>query len=311
MAPVVPVASTLPVAGQRTLSTPLASLTEKWPEALQQEIAQWNLSNAQVALPFDTVMSALKRGRVTFTWRNLRSWIRPAPPVAISVHDNTELELPLNVIAPLFLDQQVPPVQATSRLTVDKSIPNLFFGFPSPEMEAPATAPATESVPTPTRLAAQPTEAKLPQTNYYTWNDNGDTPHTEANEYKRPQAPATDFSSRYATPKEIVARAMTMDGVVGALVALPDGLMVASQLPANLNADTVAAFLPQIFDRVAHCTQQLRMGALNNLKFTVGNVPWLIFRVNAVCFAAFGRAGESLPTAQLASLAGELDRKKQ
>ena len=52
------------------------------------------------------------------------------------------------------------------------------------------------------------------------------------------------------------------------------------------------------------------MGELNNLHFTVGNVPWKIFRVNAIFFAAFGRAGQPLPTAQLAALAGELDRKK-
>jgi hypothetical protein len=53
------------------------------------------------------------------------------------------------------------------------------------------------------------------------------------------------------------------------------------------------------------------MGALNNINFTVGNVPWKIFRVNAVYFAAFGRSGEQLPSAQLAQLAAELDRKKQ
>jgi hypothetical protein len=52
------------------------------------------------------------------------------------------------------------------------------------------------------------------------------------------------------------------------------------------------------------------MGVLNNLNFTVGNVPWKIFRVNAVYFAAFGRAGEQLPSAQLAHLAAELDHKK-
>jgi len=51
------------------------------------------------------------------------------------------------------------------------------------------------------------------------------------------------------------------------------------------------------------------MGELNNLNFTVGNVPWKIFRVNAIFFAAFGRIGEPLPTAQLAALALELDHK--
>jgi len=97
--------------------------------------------------------------------------------------------------------------------------------------------------------------------------------------------------------------------VAGALAALPDGLMVASRLPPQVNGDTLAAFLPQIFGRVSQCTKELRMGELNNLHFTVGNVPWKIFRVKAIFFAAFGRAGEPLPTAQLAALAAELDRK--
>ena len=32
-----------------------------------------------------------------------------------------------------------------------------------------------------------------------------------------------------------------LDGVAGALIALPDGLMVANRIPSDLNADTLAA----------------------------------------------------------------------
>jgi predicted regulator of Ras-like GTPase activity (Roadblock/LC7/MglB family) len=117
--------------------------------------------------------------------------------------------------------------------------------------------------------------------------------------------------SRGATPGEVVARTMTLPGVAGAVVALYDGLMIASHVPPDLNADTVAAFLPQIFARTGQSTKELRMGELNNLSFTAGNVPWKIFRVNALYFAAFGRAGEAMPAAPLAALAGLLDRKKQ
>jgi hypothetical protein len=78
-----------------------------------------------------------------------------------------------------------------------------------------------------------------------------------------------------------------------------------------LNGDTLAAFLPHIFGKVSQCTKELRMGDLNNLNFTVGNVPWKIFRVNAIFFAAFGNAGQALPGVDLAALAAELDRKKQ
>ena len=162
----------------------------------------------------------------------------------------------------------------------------------------------------PRTVAIKPVDAKLADSNYYIWGETNDAPRLDETEYKRSQRPATDFTSRYATPQEIVTRALALPGVVGALVALPDGLRVASQIPSDLNGDTLAAFLPQIFDRVSQSTKELRMGSLNNINFTVGNVPWKIFRVNAVYFAAFGCAGEPLPAVQLAALAAELDRKK-
>jgi predicted regulator of Ras-like GTPase activity (Roadblock/LC7/MglB family) len=293
------------------ISAPLAALSEKWPESLRQEITEHDLANAQVALPLNTVAPAMKRGRLTFAWRDLRSRIRPAPAATASIHDDIELDLPLKVIAPLFLERQTSQSRPQPRVIVDQSIPNPFSGSAPVEMEAPVAAPPTAPVLEPPHPAVKPVDAKLSETNFYIWGDTADTPRVDESEYKRPQAPQTDFTSRHATPKEVVARAMTLPGVAGVVVALCDGLMIASHVPPDLNADTAAAFLPQIFDRVAQCTRELRMGPLNNLKFTVGNVPWHIFHVNAIYFAAFGRAGESLPTAQLTSLAGELDRKKQ
>ena len=70
------------------------------------------------------------------------------------------------------------------------------------------------------------------------------------------------------------------------------------------------ALIPQMYSKLSGCTKELRMGELNNLNFTVGKVPWKIFRVNGIYFAAFGCAGESLPTGHLAELAAELDYKK-
>jgi predicted regulator of Ras-like GTPase activity (Roadblock/LC7/MglB family) len=323
--PVAPISSPAPQipVEPAAISAPLAALSENWPEGLRLEIRQSNLANAQVLLPANLIEPALKRGRITFTWRNLRPLIKPTPPPE-SVHDGIELELPLNVIAPLFFARQktAPRSQPAKRPPAD--IPNLFFGFPQPETPQPAppvklpTLPvklpepqAQLPEPPAIRPALKPVDAKLSDTNYYIWSDTAEAPRVDETEYKRSQRPATDFSSRHATPNEIVARAMALPGVVGALVALPDGLKVASQIPPDLNADTLAAFLPQIFDRVSQSTRELRMGALNNFNFTVGNVPWRIFRVNAVYFAAFGRAGEALPTVQLAALAAELDRKKQ
>jgi predicted regulator of Ras-like GTPase activity (Roadblock/LC7/MglB family) len=287
---------------EQPVLAPLAALSESWPDALRMEIVQLNLASAQVALPGNLIEPALRRGRVIFSWRYVRSWIKPTPP-AVSVHDGIELELPLKVLAPLFFSRPKRGAVSQKKILVNEEIPNLFFGFP----QAPSAAPEARV----DRTAPKPVDAKLSDTNFYVWGENGEVPKTEASEYRRPQTPATDFLSRHATPKEVVARAMALPGVAGALVALPDGLMVACHIPPELNADTLAAFLPQIFERVNQSTKELRMGALNNVHFTVGNVPWKIFRVNAVYFAAFGRAGQPLPTMQLASMAAELDQKKQ
>jgi predicted regulator of Ras-like GTPase activity (Roadblock/LC7/MglB family) len=185
-----------------------------------------------------------------------------------------------------------------------KTEPQLIRPMPEPQTIHPLPEPR------PIRPAPAPVDAKSTDSNYYAWGNDTDGIPADETAFKHIQKPATDFTSRRATPKEIVEQAISLPGVVGVLVALPDGLRVASQIPPEFNADTMAAFLPQIFDRVSQSTKELRMGALNNFNFTVGNVPWKIFRVNAVYFAAFGNAGEALPSAQLAALAAELDRKK-
>ncbi len=277
------------------LMVPLTSLAESWPEQLRKQIVELNLVDAKVALPLNAVEQALKLGRIAFSWKTLRSWIKPATPQIESPHDSAVLELPLKIVAPLFLARQQEANKDKHKVLIDEDIPNLFFGFPQPD-------PASSTV---TGAGARPAD-----TNYYVWDDASDSIREDASSVPttRP-TPGTKFVAKYATPNEVVSRAASLDGVAGALIALPDGLMVASRLAPDLNADTLAAFLTQIFAKVSQCTKELRMGDLNNLNFTVGNVPWKIFRVNAIFFAAFGRAGEPLPTAQLAALAAELDHK--
>jgi predicted regulator of Ras-like GTPase activity (Roadblock/LC7/MglB family) len=259
---------------------------------VRKEIVQSKLVDARVALPAEAVERGLRQGRISFTWRILRSFIKPAPLPTVSAQDDTVVEIPLKIIAPLFLARQKADAKTRQKVAVDSDIPNLFFGFP--QAEAPGAS-------------QNPAAAKAIDTNYYVWDDAADklSPKTDSDS---PSA-GTRFVSKYATPNEIVSRTSALDGVEGALIALPDGLLVASKLSNGLNADTLAAFLPQIFGKVSQSTKELRMGDLNNLNFTVGNVPWKIFRVNAIFFAAFGRAGEPLPTAQLAALASELDHK--
>jgi len=294
--PPAPAAHASPAAPADTaepLVVALSALAEAWPDSIRKEIIDLDIAEARVALPAKAVEQGLKQGRIAFSWKSVRSWIRPACPSTTSAHERIVLELPLKVVAPVFLSQQRENTKPQQKITIDEDIPNLFFGFPQPETGVPVA-----------QATASPAD-----TNYYVWDDAADTVRVHESELKRGPSPGTKFVAKYATPNEVVSRAAALDGVAGAIIALPDGLMVANRLPPDLNADTLAAFLPQIFGKVSQCTKELRMGDLNNLNFTVGNVPWKIFRVNAIFFAAFGRTGEPLPTAQLASLAAELDHK--
>lgn len=319
-----------PKPSQPALLFSLDDLAENWPAPLKQMIVASDFASANVSLPMNLVEAGLKRGRVTATWKEVRTWVKPGSPA--TPFDELMLDLPLKVLAPAFLSAQKQTVKMQSKLAVAEEIPNLFFGFPQPSTEpaaapaapapAPAPAPVFSKVTPPAATpppafnpapiftqtpapAAQVIPARTADTNFFTANDSEEMP------FRRPKAPATDFINRQTHPKEIVARAAALPGVAGAVVALADGLRVASQIPDDMNADAMAAFLPQIFDRVNQTTRELRMGVLNNVGFTVGNVPWKIFRINSIYFAAFGRAGEALPKSQLAGLAAELDRKKQ
>ncbi|HEY5346301.1 MAG TPA: roadblock/LC7 domain-containing protein [Verrucomicrobiae bacterium] len=301
-APIVPAISAAPVPvapcpapAQPTIFASLWDLAEHWPEELKNEISHTALANVSVPLAGSMVEAGLKRGRVTMTWKQLRTLAKPSS--SPSPNDLLELDLPLKIIAPMFFAAQKNLVGARVKTTVAAEIPDLFFGFPQAAAEPPVSA-------------LKPVEKKSGDSNFYVWGDNGEMPKVEENPFLPPPVPQTDFTHRHAPPRDVVTRAVALPGVAGALVTLPDGLRVASEVPAEFNADTLAAFIPQMFERMNQSAKELRMGALNNVSFTVGNVPWRIIRVNSVYLAAFGRAGESLPTAQLASLAGELDRKQ-
>jgi predicted regulator of Ras-like GTPase activity (Roadblock/LC7/MglB family) len=288
------------------LLLPLQMLSEAWPPAVRKLIAESNLAGARVALPVEFVDQGLKVGRIAVAWKTLRSWLEPANPLPASPQDSIVVDLPLKLVVPHFLARKNKAQEDRRKVAVDDNIPDLFFGFPQPETP-PAHPESTAAQVASSRASA--IQYTPQDTNYFAREEASESGASAAVQAPVAKSPGTKFITKYAAPNEIVGRAAALEGVAGALIALPDGLMVANQLPADVNSDTLAAFLPQIFGRVSQSTKELRMGELNNLNFTVGNTAWKIFRVNSIFFAAFGFAGQPLPSAQLAALAAELDRK--
>jgi predicted regulator of Ras-like GTPase activity (Roadblock/LC7/MglB family) len=284
------------------LSIPLTSVAVGWPEAIRQELA--GLPGATVSLPVEEIEQALKRGKIAFPWKRLRSWIRPLPsPTAVASLDETSLELPLAVIAPVYLTRRR-PVAPQKKYAMTEHIPDVFASrgmvpggqvaepparpVPAahlPRAPAPAPAPAPPLAPAPAPAPAPVSATTAPE-------DIGEL-------FGQP-------GRKNWTPSELVQRASLLKGVAGALIAMQDGLMVASHLPPGLNGETIAAFIPQMFGRMMQYSKELKFSQANNMTIIVDDIPLKIFRSGGVYFIVLGRAGEPLPEPHLSIVAAQL-----
>jgi predicted regulator of Ras-like GTPase activity (Roadblock/LC7/MglB family) len=80
-------------------------IASAWPSGVRQELAQLKIPEAKLGFPPVEICEGLKRGRIQYPWRTLRSWLQPTPFYATpSLHDDIVIELPLSTLTPLFLD---------------------------------------------------------------------------------------------------------------------------------------------------------------------------------------------------------------
>lgn len=249
------------------LSVSLSLVSQKWPEALRKEITLLRLNEAKVELPIETIEAALKTGKFECHWKQICHWLKPCPTSALaSVHADMRLDMPLNLLAPLYLKQRsaIEGTEDANRTTV-----------------TPAAA----------RSAASPSE-------------------TEAE-----VAPARNLAELFGepdkrnwTPNEIVHKTSALRGVAGALMALQDGLLVASCMPPEWKSETVAAFLPQIFGRMKQYSKELKMGELESISFSVEHGTFQIYNVGIIYFAILARPSSTLPKESLKLIVRELAR---
>lgn len=316
-AAVAPVSAAPPVAGLVSvpgcLAVPLRSLIDAWPAPAQEQLAMLAGAGTVVAIPLEVAEEGLKRGKVAPTWKQLRAWLQPPPAavVAPALADDTVLELSLNVLAPLFLSQRK-AASAPRKLAVPEHIPALFTGKTSalPTLPVPTAAPvpakaappAPVVAPAPVPAAVAPIPFAPPV---------GPFPAAPAAPAK-PAATAAEFIAQLGkkkwTPTELVQKTASLPGVAGAVITLPEGLQVASQLPPALNGDAIAAFIPQMFARNLQYVKEFQLGEPKQLTLVIESVPVAVFKTGNLYFAVLGRAGEPLPQAQLQAVAAQLAR---
>ncbi len=286
-----------------TLNLKLVTLSVNWPDAIRQEIEALDPATI-VTLPVSDVGTGLSKGRVVFSWAQIRAWMEPSTDAPTAAEGNTVLQLPLKTVAPAFLSASKKPTAERKSIDMDESIPALFNDGREPEPKAaPEVRPAPEA---PAVSDAHDVSAPVePEPAAVV------APVVVPGPHKAPETVGEIFGVPHKsdwTPAEIVAGTVKLPGVTGAIVALQEGLQVASSLPEGVKSEVVAAFLPQIFARLNQYSGEMKLGEVDDLLFTTHGAHCQIYRLGYVYLAVLGTPGESLPWHELRLISEELAR---
>lgn len=270
----------------------LQDLWGAWPTQVKtDELLRYK--DAPVYIPDAFLQVELKKGRLLCTADTLKSWIRdPKARRAMPNSNQFTLELPLKIIVPAF-------IQKTGQT---RQTPRPFESGPAMYTPAHHTAPIpelrTDTVIRQASIAVEQTTA------------------VGVSSSPRPEPTTTTVAApqpavRKPDPAGLVAQALTLPGVAGAIIALPNGVIAAQKLPKDLNPDAVAEFVHRAMDQINQCATVLRQGYTTRLSFTVGEISWAIFKRGAIYFAVMSRPNQMLPEESLGLLAAELESTRQ
>jgi predicted regulator of Ras-like GTPase activity (Roadblock/LC7/MglB family) len=259
---------------------PLTAISGGWAPDIREEIL--SLLNSEVFLPLSRLDAAMKTGRLSFTWGDLSQWISPSPPVASDQNRETLLEVPLSLVAPLYMARRRPAL-SQKKVVIPESIPGVFSGAPAPvpveeappppPVETPAEAPAVRG-PTLGELLGQPAKTEWP-------------------------------------PQHVTQYMCLLEGIAGTLLATSDGLPMSGQMPDHVNCETLSAFVPQMFSRMSQSAGEMRLGEVTSVVVTAGHAPYAILRAGKLYLVVLGQAGRPLPESVLQQIAAELANTNQ
>ena len=293
------------------LAVPLSAVCKEWVQEVRAQLVDVDVEQSQILVPFEFLEPAMKSGKVLFSWEEVAAWIQP--PLAIPPTRKVgemSVDLPLKVLAPLFMAHHRGGSQ--QRVAVDENIPDLFAGGNSngsTESQV-VSAPRAPVAPTPSRntVPVQPAAptvrapAALPKLEMMPAPS---APATPAPEEVSLEHLVGNGTGRYSV-KEIVATTARLPGVTGALLAMSDGLLVTNHTPPAVKAETIAAFLPQMFGRMNQYTKELALGPLQQLTLGVESGQWHVIKCDMIYLAVLGKHGDPLPLNTLAQVAAEL-----
>jgi predicted regulator of Ras-like GTPase activity (Roadblock/LC7/MglB family) len=110
--------------------------------------------------------------------------------------------------------------------------------------------------------------------------------------------------------KQVVARAIALPGIDGCSITFSDGLSLAGNLPAAIEADGLCAVAPTLLQRIDKHMLDTKLGSLNSMTLRGTNANLTFFMLGNICLCALHSAGELIADTrtQLAQMVDELSR---
>ncbi len=132
----------LKMSGELSLS--LAELAAGWPEGIRGELSAMD-GSTRVLLPVSEVSVGLQKGKVIFSWEQLSRCLKPLPKSPIAIPGETQLILPLKVVAPAFVAASGAKKRNVGG-DVAQALPDFFGPTAGTTPKAAVAAPAPEPV---------------------------------------------------------------------------------------------------------------------------------------------------------------------
>ncbi len=276
---------------------PLSKAISAWPELLRRALESAGAQDCVLKIPASELEFGIRRGKLSFTWKQLKPWITPTLPSPLEEHDALTTDLPLAEVAPQFIAQKATPKPRPSA-DAFAHIPDIFSAA---TRSAPSDSSRNHGNSAP-RSTATIVATKPPEP-IRTTALSATTAVITAYQVDAAAPVETKPSTQ---PAEVIAGVCKLPGVLGALFATPDGLLVLGELPKPFNAEALAGFLPQMFQRAAHYAGELQIGVPSQLSLTVAGRVFTIHKVSGGYLNIISRVGETVSEAQITALTSNL-----
>ena len=309
----------------------LLSVVGAWPAEFRETLFELITPDHAIHFPVEILEKEIKKGKITFPWSQLQSWIKPAIGTLSGLMTDTVLSVPLQKVVPIFMARKTSDA-GRKQVAVGQDIPDLFV-LPSTSVAEEIPAQTLQESPsvlpseglqstgnfTGTGYSAEPAVPVVPLPKLGLVQDVSQPVIPIANSLNVsppvdvPAAQPMGIGDLFGqpgktswTPMEMVQNAARLNGFSGALIALEDGLMVSAKLPPELSGEMMAAFLPQLFNRLSHYTKEMRLGPPDSVTVMVDGLALRIEKAGHVFFVAVGRKGEPLPQEAISIVVGHL-----